>query len=437
MRNDPVHDAPLTYEEAKELARHQDITVRKSLAEREDIRPEILYYLAGDPAPEVRKAITNNKATPARAYVELAKDENDEIRSELAEKIANLAPKLTAYEVDRVQSYAYQALEILASDQLANVRSILAETLKDVAQAPEELINRLARDSELSVACPVLEHSPVLTDEDLLDIISSGISSGALGAISNRASVSVSVSDAIVDTKDVPAITTLLCNDSAQIREDTLDLLVEQSRQVTDWQGPLVSRPMLGNGAAQRLAEFVAENLLDTLKTRKDLSAKTLSIVRKEVNRRLEASHSQPAKVSQAVKEGLNNNDLRKEYAWLFQQPPHVIATNLKRMNRLTPQVITNALNENEYDFVLAALAESAGIHMSVAQRMVAMRSARGITALCWKAGIDAHVATRIQVKVAHIPRSDILKPCPDTKDYPLSSEELQWQIDFFNNMAV
>jgi len=269
MTNDPIHEAPLTYEEAKKLAQHQDVTIRKSLAGREDIRPEILYYLAGDPSAEVRKAITKNKTTPARAYVELAKDSNDEIRSDLAEKIAALAPKLSAYEVDRVQSYAYQALEILASDQLSNVRSILADTLKDVTQAPEELIKRLACDSELSVSSPVLEHSPVLNDMDLMDIIASGISSGALGAISNRATVSAPVSDAIVETNDVPAITTLLCNESAQIREETLDDLVERSQSVEEWQGPLVHRPVLNNKAAQRLAEFVAENLLNSLKKRR------------------------------------------------------------------------------------------------------------------------------------------------------------------------
>lgn len=438
MTTDPVHDAPLTYEEAKELARHQDVAVRKSLAEREDIRPEILYYLAGDPAPEVRRAIAQNKATPARAYIELAKDSSDEIRSDLAEKIARLAPKLTAYEVDRVQSYAFQALEILASDQLAQVRTILADTLKDVAQAPEDLINRLARDSELSVACPVLEHSPVLCDEDLLDIISSGISSGALGAISSRQTVSANVSDAIVDTNDVAAITTLLCNDSAQIREETLDQLVEGSREVKDWQGPLVSRPILSENAVHRLAEFVAENLLDTLKHRKDLSPKTLSVVRQEVNRRIKQNHDETGNGAKAphlkADEG-GNADLRREYAWLFQQPPHVIAKNLKRMNRLTPQVIVNALSENDHEFVTAALAERAHIHISVAQRMISMRSARGIVALCWKAGMDAKTAVHIQVKVAHIPADDILRPNGD--DYALRDDELQWQISFFNNMSV
>lgn len=435
MTNDPIHDAPLTYDEAKELAQHQDMTVRKSLAEREDIRPEILYYLAGDSSPEVRKAITRNKITPARAYIDLAQDSNDEIRSDLAGKIATLAPKLTAYEIDRVQSYAFQALEILASDQLANVRTILAQTLKDVTQVPEELIIRLARDSELSVACPVLQHSPVLSDDDLLEIIASGISSGALGAISNRSSVSHSVSDAIVETHDVPAITSLLCNDSAQIREETLDQLVDKSREIDEWQGPLVHRPVLTNNAAQRLAEFVAENLLDTLKSRDDLSAKTISMIRKEVNRRLEASHVPNQSLKEAIDEGQTNKDLKKEYTWLFQQAPHVIAQNLHRMGRLTQQVIANALNEGDYDFVIAGLSEKAGAHLSVAQRMIAMRSARGVAALCWKAGMDASSSVRIQAKAAHIPSDDILKD--HNKEYALNEDELQWQIDFFTNMAV
>jgi uncharacterized protein (DUF2336 family) len=434
MSKGSVHESPLTYDEAKKLAQHHDLAVRKTLAEREDIRPEILYYLAGDPSPEVRKVIARNKATPTRAFVELAHDSNDEIRMDLAQRIAQIAPSLTAYEVDRVQGYAYQALEILASDQLSKVRQILSETLKDVTQVSEELIKRLATDAVLAVACPILEHSPVLSEHDLLDIITSGISSGALGAISNRKSVTRSVSDAIVETNDVSAITTLLCNESAQIREETLDLLVERSESIDQWQGPLVQRPSLSNNAAQRLAEFVAENLLHDLKNRSDLSAKTLSKIRKEVNRRIEVSHKDQKEPSLNVQD-VTNIALKDEYAWLFQQPPHIIARNLHRMNRLTKNVIVNALNEGDYDFVVAALAENAGVHLSVAQRMIAMRSARGVCALCWKAGLDAQSAVWIQAKIAHVPSGDILKD--HNHDYVLSDEELQWQIDFFTNMAV
>ena len=42
MSNDH-HAGKLSYEQAKVLARHEDSSVRKELAEREDIKPEILY----------------------------------------------------------------------------------------------------------------------------------------------------------------------------------------------------------------------------------------------------------------------------------------------------------------------------------------------------------------------------------------------------------
>jgi len=61
-------DANLSYEEAKELARHKDPAVRRILAARPDLRPEILYYLAEDPHPDVRRQIAANQATPLLVY---------------------------------------------------------------------------------------------------------------------------------------------------------------------------------------------------------------------------------------------------------------------------------------------------------------------------------------------------------------------------------
>ena len=55
---------------------------------------------------------------------------------------------------------------------MARVRRIVAEALKDVANALPEVINRLARDTEIVVSGPILESSPVLTDDDLLAIVS-------------------------------------------------------------------------------------------------------------------------------------------------------------------------------------------------------------------------------------------------------------------------
>src|SRR3546814_10073778 len=92
------------------------------------------------------------------------------VRAELAAKIA----KLTALEgrgaQEKAQRVVEETLELLARDQATRVRRILAEALKSVAGAPPQVIQRLARDAEDVVACPVLEFSPLLSEEDLLEI---------------------------------------------------------------------------------------------------------------------------------------------------------------------------------------------------------------------------------------------------------------------------
>lgn len=54
------------YEVAKKQARDKDPSVRRSLARRKDLRPELLYYLAGDPDVSVRRAGASRPAFSAR-----------------------------------------------------------------------------------------------------------------------------------------------------------------------------------------------------------------------------------------------------------------------------------------------------------------------------------------------------------------------------------
>jgi uncharacterized protein (DUF2336 family) len=163
----------LDYDRAREMARHPDAVVRRRLAKRGDARPEILYYLADDSASEVRREIAANEATPPHAYKSLAHDVDEDVRCDLARKIARLTPGLTSDERDKIRELTLEALEILASDEIVRVRQVIAETLKDVADVPRYIIQRLARDSELAVAAPVLEFSPLLTDDGLVEIIES------------------------------------------------------------------------------------------------------------------------------------------------------------------------------------------------------------------------------------------------------------------------
>ena len=414
----------LSYEETKELARHPSAKVRRSLANRKDIRPEVLYYLAEDESPEVRRSIAINANTPAQADLLLAHDRDDGVRCDLALKISRLLSELSQDEHDRLQQTTFEVLEVLARDQMTKVRQILAETLKDVTAAPAGVIKRLAMDSEPSVAQPVLEFSPLLTDEDLLEIIKGLPVNGGLSAISRRNEVSSQISDAIVAADDVPAITELLANPSAQIREETLDGLVDGSIQVEEWQSPLALRPLLPKNVVRKLATFVADSLLKELRNRTDLDAETLNEVTEVMHRRLgddgEAAHNG---VATEVHDQAMVKTVGEETLQTVRQ--------LHTIGELDEDCVAEALGTGNHEFVTLALALKSGIPKHVVERVSSAQSAKGVTALAWKAGFSMRFAVQLQTRFAHVSISEVLN-AKDGVDYPLSKDEMEWLIDFF-----
>ncbi|HRJ62243.1 MAG TPA: DUF2336 domain-containing protein, partial [Azospirillaceae bacterium] len=284
-----AHLDPSRFEDAKLMVQSPDPAVRRRVAESHGARPELLYYLARDQAPEVRYAIAANARTPRQADLLLARDRDDSVRDALVRKIVQMAPHLPAGQLSQIEKMTEECLEALARDHATEIREILADALKSLPNASHSVINALARDVELSVAGPVLQHSPILTEDDLLDIIMMGPVAGAMSCIASRADVSAAVADAIARSDDEAAITSLLANNSAQIREETLDRILDQAPTHEPWHAPLVRRPRLPARAVARLATFVADNLLKALQERTDLEPDAIrhlaDVVRERVGR--------------------------------------------------------------------------------------------------------------------------------------------------------
>ncbi len=415
-------DPELSYDESKRLAHDGDRAVRERLAGREDIRPEVLYFMAEDDSAEVRGRIAANVSTPRQADLILARDRDQAVREKLARKIEMLLPELDAGEQAQAHKYLVEVIEILAQDQVTRVRQIIAETLKEVASAPSHVIQRLARDAAEVVACPVLEFSPLLSDQDLLEIIEGGSDSGRLRAISRRQGVGEQVTDAIVATRNEGAITALLDNGSAQIREEALDGLVAAALDVSAWHEPLVRRPWLPASAARKLAGFVASSLLDLLKARDDLDRDTARLVAREVERRIEDEAEETAK------KGIETADDDSE-------PAEQRAKRMFEAGELDDQVLTRALNGGDRDLVRHGLALRADLPLSLIDHVLAAHSAKGVTALAWKAGCAMRFASQLQLRLGGIPPNQVLNPRGGT-DYPLSDEEMDWQLDFFQSLA-
>lgn len=410
----------LDYEEAKRLARAESAADRTALAARPDTRPEILYFLADDADVAVRRTVAANGATPPHAGIILARDADEDVRCNLAHQIGRLAPGLDSAARDRVGAVVNEVLETLAQDQVARVRRILAEELKDAKNVPATVIHRLAGDADTDVSCPVLEFSPVLDDEFLMEIIQGSPETAALCAISRRRSLDALVSDAVVDTRDEQAIAALLSNKSAQIREETLDQLVEQAERVPQWHRPLVDRPVLSARAVRRLAEFVAEKLLADLEQRADLDPETAKVVSATLKRRLREEWLAD-----------DPDDAASLPEMDMDEPAEDRVRRLIAEGTLTEPVITDALGKGDRSFVIAALAQLGDVTTDMVGKAVSMSSPKGITAIAWKAGLGMRTAVQLQLRLARVPPAKVLQ-ARDGVDYPLSEDEMRWQIDFF-----
>ncbi len=435
---EPVPD----YETAKRLARSPDPTDRQRVVQASANHPELLYFLATDSHTEVRRQIAENPATPRQADGLLARDADAMVRARVAFKLARLVPELPERDRGHMQRATLSILETLAHDQATEVRQVLSDALKDHPSVPPTIIQRLAHDVEIRVARPVLEHSPILTEEDLLEIILAGPIHGALEAIARRANLGTSISDAIASSEDELAVAALLANPSAQIREETLDRLIEAAPRYQRWHEPLVRRPRLPPRAALRLAEFVADSLVAVLQARTDLPAKTLSALADTVRSRMREQASRPERPPTGVLAGMptpnrgmapmpTSSTAPVEAPDETPSPAMDWARRLAKTNQLTESTLEMALTENRRDHVVAGLALLGTLPVSVVEEILRTRSARSVTALVWHAGLGMPFAWQVQVRLAQIPPDNTLKP-NEGGGYPFTDEDLAWQMRFF-----
>lgn len=416
---------PISYDEAKSLAKESGEDVRMELAARRDLAPELLYFLAEDPSPKVRQNVAANTAAPRQADLLLVQDTDTKVRESLAGKVARLAPGLSADEQDKLRKMTYEALSFLAKDQAVNVREVLAEALKEVADAPPDVIRRLAWDVEAAVATPVLRFSPVLTDQDLLDIISARPSEGAISAISERENVSEDLSHAIIESDDVDAIALLLGNHSAMIREQTLDRIIDRAVDIDLWHEPLAMRPRLPSGAAVKIARFVAEDILTQMVERSDLSPDIVASVRDVVHKRLGDGRAiKPEDEETDSKSPDSSRGVSVDDDSIFDQ-----ATQMWAKGELDETALMTAIENGEKRLACAMIAVMIDFPLRSVIKVCEMKSPKSSLALAWKAGLSAKNAEIVQRKLASIRDPEIIR-ASDGK-YAMSDDDLTWQLDF------
>ena len=82
----------------------------------------------------------------------------------------------------------------------------------------------------------------------------------------------------------------------------------------------------------------------------------------------------------------------------------------------------------------MGAVAVLAGEPVALVNKVAESKSGRGVTALCWKAGLGMHLASQLQLRFAHIAPAVAVHAARGNQ-YPMTPEEMDWQIAFFRTM--
>ena len=401
------------YEKARAIADTGSVDERCGLASNESAQPEILYYFATDEDWQVRRCVAGNAGTPLQADQVLAKDSHDDVRCELAYKIGRLVPALTADESKQLTDMALEVLKVLANDNLPRVRAIIAEELKHATNVPKPIITGLATDLEEIVTVPILEYSPLLRDEDLIQIIARGIKGRALIALSRRNKLAAKVSKSVVETDDAGAVRSLLENRSAEIGDTTFDRIVKKAGENREWHNAMVFRDDLPVRTIMRIASFVNAALMEKLIERNKSQAGLVEKLRKKVRKRIETGN-------------LDAEDAEPAYDSAESR-----AEKMHKAGKLTEKALKKAFADHDNTFVRHGVRLLSELPVETVNLMFNSASGKVVTALAWKAGLSMETAVSLQRQIARVPRDKIVHANKDG-GYPLSQDDIDWYVESY-----
>jgi len=156
------------------------------------------------------------------------------------------------------------AMIMLLDDPSPLVRRALSEVFASAQKAPLVVVHALAADQP-DVAVPVLAHSPLLLEDDLVDLIATGQTETQV-AIAGRSMLPRSLAAAIAEVGSAEACLALLENLDADIALFSIDRVVERFGHLAAIREnltarddlPMATRQALLSKLSQTLAGFVA-----------------------------------------------------------------------------------------------------------------------------------------------------------------------------------
>jgi uncharacterized protein (DUF2336 family) len=285
--------------------------------------------------------------------------------SERAEATRSLARAWLLSDLSADDSAAAEgALLMMLDDPSPLVRQAMAEVFARSADAPAAIVQALAQD-QASIALPILEHSPLLLDADLVDLVATR-SCEVQRAVARRMDLPASVCAAIAEVGCADAVFDLIQNPSAELIAFSWDRIVERHGHVADIREAMLS--LDGLPAATRLALIakLSDVLAQFVVAKNWLSA--------DRARRITSEAMDRSTLHVAVKS--RGDDMRG------------LVRHLRQAGQLTSGLVLRALLSGNIELFDYALVELTGLPQNRVSAMLHDASGASVQALLTRAGL-------------------------------------------------
>jgi len=314
---------------------------------------------------KITQSLTPNLPISTAQVKQLVAHPDRDVRAVLAQKICRQirAASFTKSEQETVANI----LDFIARDAAAMVRRALAVTLKNSPNLPRDIAKKLIRDVD-SVAVPVLSSSPVLTDDDLLEILRSKAAAKML-AITKRPAITGGLVKAIVRYGDSRIVASVAANDGADISADIGALMLEQYHDNDLIKESFIARRDLPPTLIEKLITMVSAGAVQRLSERHDLPKETALDLMTRTRERASVD---------LISRSWDSDNLSG------------LINGLSREGRLTNSLIVRAACCGHMQFTTFALAAKTSVSSKKAALMVHDSGPFGLKALCTRAGLSA-----------------------------------------------
>jgi uncharacterized protein (DUF2336 family) len=272
------------------------------------------------------------------------------------------------------------ALLMLLDDASPLVRQAMAEVFARSNEAPAAIVQALSLDQP-SVALPVLEHSPLLIDADLVDIVATA-NSEMQCAVARRINLPASVCAAIAEVGAPEAALELIENAYAELAPFSWDRIVERH----------------GHLAAIRESMLVLEDL--PAATRVALVAKLSDTLAQFVVARNWLSADRAIRVASEARDRSTVNIAAVSRG----EDMYGLVRHLRATGQLTAGLILRALLSGNLELFETALSELSGLPRSRVSALLHDRGGASQHALLLRAGLpeSTFTAFRAALDVSH-----------------------------------